>query len=79
MNGDLYEAIAEVLADRSLKGESRVDALAALLGEGPVYEVWPRKTRVEVRMVEAYGLKLGLDANDEACRVEFPWGADTDG
>lgn len=79
MSEDLYESIAAVLSDRSLRGESRIDALAALLDDGPVYEVWPRKTKVEVREIEAYGLKLGLDANDEACRVEFPWGADIDG
>lgn len=79
MTDDLRESIAAVLADRSLRGEARIDALAALLDDDPLFEVWPRKTKVEVREIEAYGLKLGLDANDEACRVEFPWGADTDG
>jgi len=75
---DLYDAIAKVLSDGSLRDGARIDALAELLDSGPVFEVWPRKTRVEVREVEAYGLKLGLDANDEATRVEFPWGADLD-
>lgn len=40
-----------------------------------VYEVYPDRTRVEVEHVEAYGLTLGLDANGEACRVNFPYGA----
>ncbi len=76
---DLQESIAELLADKSLRGEARVIALADLLDAGPVFEVWPLKTRVEVEQVEAYGLTIGLDANGDACRVEFPWGADTDG
>jgi hypothetical protein len=74
----MRDDIAEILNDRKLRGDARIDALEALF-DPEIYEAWPHKTRVEVEQVQAYGLELGLDANGEACRVTFPYGAQIDG
>jgi hypothetical protein len=74
----LEQEILSILRSRLPRAE-QVAMLIDLFPEpdGPVVdEVWPRQTRCEVERVEAYGLTLGLDANGDACRVEFPYGAE---
>lgn len=70
------ECVRDVLADRTLKGERRVDAILAALGYLEIDEVYPNRTHAEVERVEAYGLEIGVDANGYAARVAFPLGAD---
>lgn len=56
--------------------EDKIREIVKYIESGDEIEIaWPNRTRVEVEQVEAYGLVLGVDANGEACRVEFPWGA----
>lgn len=78
---ELAATVREVLVGKT-KRDDQVEAIVALI-EGIdrvhlVREVYPDKTRVEVERVAAYGMVVGLDANGEACRVEFPYGAYVD-
>lgn len=73
----MHDEIRAILDDRKLRGEARVEALAALF-DPFVYEVYPMKTHVEVEQVTVYGLELGVDANGYASRVLFPDGAEID-
>lgn len=78
----MNEGLADDIAD-ALKGcTKRADQVAAMVKfiEGcldleAVKTAWPHMTYVEVEHVQAYGLEIGLDANGDACRVEFPYGA----
>jgi hypothetical protein len=77
----LAASVREALVGKT-KRDEQVEAIVALI-EGIdrvdfVYEVYPDRTRVEVEQVEAYGLTLGVDANGEACRVAFGYGAYVD-
>jgi hypothetical protein len=70
--------IREALVGKT-KRDEQVAAMVELI-EGLdrvdfVWGVYPDRTRVEVERAEAYGLTFGLDANGEACRVNFPYGA----
>ena len=78
----LAATVREALVGKT-KRDEQVKAIVALI-EGLdrvdfVWEVYPDRTRVEVEQVKAYGLTLGIDANGEACRVEFGYGAYLDG
>lgn len=75
---DLGARIRDALVGKTKRDEQVAAMVAFVEGEKEVdfvYEVYPDRTRVEVERVEAYGLTIGLDANGEACRIEFPYGA----
>ena len=78
---ELVKGVREALVGKT-KRDDQVEAIVAFIeaetGFDFVYEVYPDRTRVEVEQVEAYGLTLGIDANGEACRVNFPYGAHLD-
>lgn len=75
---DLAARIREALVGKT-KRDEQVAAMVELIEAEReidfVWEVYPDRTRVEVERAEAYGLTFGLDANGEACRVNFPYGA----
>lgn len=68
--------IRSIFADNRTN-EARIRALVEYVdGYAETWSAWPKKARVQVEQVEAYGLVLGVDANGDACRVDFPRGAD---
>jgi len=76
---ELAKRVREALVGKT-KRDEQVAAIVELIKDGEggfdfVWEVYPDRTHVEVEQVEAYGLTLGIDANGEACRVNFPYGA----
>lgn len=75
---ELAARIREALVGKT-KRDDQVAAMVAFVEAEDkidfVWEVYPDRTRVEVERVEAYGLTFGIDANGEACRVNFPYGA----
>lgn len=80
MSADLEQEILIILRERMSRAD-RVTALAELIyefGDPVVYGVEPRRTSVQVEQVEVYGLLIGLDANGDACRIDFPYGAEVD-
>lgn len=75
---ELAARIREALSGKAKRDEQVAAMVAFVEAENAVdfvYEVYPDRTRVEVERVEVYGLTLGVDANGEACRVNFPYGA----
>lgn len=76
--GDLAKSVREALVGLTKRGD-QVAAIVKLINSlsdlEDFYEAFPHSTFVEVERVEAYGLEIGLDANGDACRIAFPYGA----
>jgi hypothetical protein len=75
---NLAARVRDALVGKTKRDEQVAAIVELIEGEAEVdfvWEVYPDRTRVEVEQVEAYGLTLGVDANGEACRVNFPYGA----
>lgn len=64
----LTRQVREALTGKATQHD-RVQAVVALIRERDevIFEAYPMHTRVEVEQVEAYGMRLGLDANGDAC------------
>lgn len=54
----------------------KIDQILDYFAPEVVAEVEIVGARVQVERVEAYGLRIGLDANGNAVTIEFPYGAE---
>lgn len=70
---DNREWLAELLPKSAHR---HIKAILEYFAPGTVTEVEAVGARVQVERVEAYGLRIGLDALGRAVRVEFPDGAE---
>lgn len=69
---DLRQEPEEILPKSQHK---KIDRILELLDPADVYAVAVHNTHAGIEMVEAYGLKISVDANGYAAEIEFPDGA----
>lgn len=72
--------VREIFASNRL-AEDRIRALVNYFADPQIIsEAYPKHSRhIPVEWVEAYGIRIGVDANGHAACVEFPEGAEHDG
>lgn len=70
-----HEDVMAIMTQRGLSREQRAARIVEYFA-GPVHEVWPRNTHAAIETVQAYGLRIGVDANGHAAEVHFPDGAE---
>jgi hypothetical protein len=69
--------IRAILKDRKLKLEDRVSALANLLGaddDDTLYTLDVNDARIPVETIDAYGLRIAVDANGRASTIHCDQG-----
>jgi hypothetical protein len=75
IDDDDTAAVLEILQRRGLDKPKRAAEIVRYFA-GPIYDAYPRNTHAGIEAVEAYGLRIDVDANGYASAVHFPDGAE---